>query len=131
VARRIALSEVTLKSGRVITEGDAVSIDVGNANRDPSAVGTDPDRFDPDRLLADGVAPWGLTFGHGMHACLGQELAGGLEPEDHVERHLLGSITVMAGMLLAAGARPDPANPPVEDRSTTRGVWGGYPVRFG
>ncbi len=103
----------------------------GRANRDESAVGADPDGFDPDRRLADGVTPWGLTFGHGMHACLGQELAGGLEPDDHVERHLLGSITVMAGMLLAAGARPDPDDPPIEDRSTTRVVWGGYPVRFG
>ena len=131
VARRVAVSEVALKSGHVIAAGAVVSIDIRCANRDESAVGADPDGFDPDRRLADGVTPWGLTFGHGMHACLGQELAGGLEPDDHVERHLLGSITVMAGMLLAAGARPDPDDPPIEDRSTTRVVWGGYPVRFG
>ncbi len=135
VARRVAVSEATLKSGTVIAAGAAVSIDIQRANRDPSAVGAHPDEFDPDRRLADGVTPWGLTFGHGMHACLGQELAGGLEagqpgPGD-LETHLLGSITVMAGKLLAAGARPDPDRPPVEDRSTTRVVWGGYPVRFG
>ncbi len=130
VARRIAIVDVELRSGRTIAAGDEVTIDLRQANRDPAAVGADPDAFDPDRRLAEGVAPWALTFGHGMHACLGQELAGGLEPDDSGDRRLLGSIAVMSGVLLRAGARPDPDRPATEDRSTTRAVWASYPVTF-
>ncbi len=130
VARRLAVEDVELKSGTRIATGDAVTIDIQRANRDPAMVGADPDRFDPDRRLADGVPPWGLSFGHGVHACLGQELAGGLEPDEPLEHHLLGSIAVMTGVLLRAGARTDPAHPPVEDHSTTRRVWASYPVTF-
>lgn len=134
VARRIAMSDVTLRSGRTIAAGSEVTIEIGSANRDESAFGACPDAFDPDRVLTEGVAPWGLTFGHGMHACLGQELAGGLEPDRAgdrpLEQHLLGSITVMAGMLMDAGVRPDADRPPREDRSTTRAVWAEYPVTF-
>jgi hypothetical protein len=101
-------------------------------NRDPAVFGEDADRFDPHRSLPDDVAPWGMSFGHGVHACLGQELAGGLafHPEDPLAAHLLGSVTVMAGVVLAAGARPDPEDPPELDTSTTREVFGRYPVRF-
>ncbi len=131
VALRIATEEVLLKSGERIAADEVVAISVESANRDPLAVGVRPAEFDPYRERADGVAPWGLSFGHGMHACLGQELAGGLDPVDGLDHHLLGAITVMAGALLAAGARPDPDDPPALDPTTTRQMWGRYPVLFG
>lgn len=131
VARRIAVDDVTLRSGHRIAAGDEVVIHVAAANRDPALFGDRPDDFDPFRTLADGVAPWGLSFGHGTHACLGQELAGGLEPDDQLDHHLIGSVAIMAGRMLAAGARPDPDDPPSRDTTTTRPVWGRYPVRFG
>jgi len=74
------------------------------------------------------VGPWGLSFGHGAHACLGQELAGGLEPTDALDHRLLGSIVLMARAVLLAGARPDPDDPPTIDPATTRNNWGRYPV---
>lgn len=131
VALRTALTDVELRSGVSISAGESVVIHVERANRDPAVFGADADRFDPFRSLADGVPPWGLSFGHGVHACLGQELAGGLEPDDAIEHHLLGAIAIMAGTMLAAGARPDPDAPATLDASTTRSVWGTYPVRFG
>lgn len=130
VALRIALADVELKSGSKIAAGETVAIGIEQANRDPELFGPHPDRFDPFRTIADDVAPWGLSFGHGVHACLGQELAGGLAPDDSLEHHLLGAITIMAGAMLAAGARPDPDAPATLDRTTTRSVWGSYPVRF-
>ncbi len=131
VAMRVATCDVELKSGRVLPEGEVVVIDVEHANRDPLVFGPAVDDFVPHRPIADGVAPWGLSFGTGTHACLGQELASGLEPGDAVEHHLLGSVAIMAGEMLAAGARPRPDDPPQLDAGTTRRVWGRYPVDFG
>ncbi len=130
VALRIAIDEVTLKSGRVLPKGERIAISVHDANRDPIVFPGDPDRFDPYRKVGDGVAPWGLSFGHGAHACLGQELASGLEPDDALDHHLLGSVALMAGVMLRAGAQPDPNDPARLDSTTTRTVWELYPVRF-
>ena len=143
VARRIAVEPTDLGGGAVAAAGDVVVIDIERANRDPAAFGADPDRFDPARRRAERVPPWGLSFGSGMHACLGQELAGGHEPpaghelagshDDGAEldAHLYGAIAIMAGALLDAGARPDPDDRPSVDASTTRPHFGRYPVRFG
>jgi cytochrome P450 len=130
VAIRRATTDVVLKSGTAIAVGDEVVIDLDRANRDPDVFGREPDRFDPFRTIADGVAPWGLSFGHGTHACLGQELAGGLEPDPGIDQHLQGAVTLMAGALLRAGATPDRDDPPVRDDTTRRAIWGRYPVRF-
>ena len=128
VALRRAVAPVVLRSGITIAEDENVVIDIQSANRDPAAVGPNGDRFDPFRQMADGVAPWGLSFGHGAHACLGRELAGGLEPDEALDDHLLGSIALMAGAVLRAGACPDPDDPPTIDAGTTRNNWGRYPV---
>lgn len=138
VSLRHALDDIVLKSGLAIQRGALVAVDIQAANRDPLVWGDRASEFDPFRPVADGVMPWGLSFGHGVHACLGQELAGGLEcpmeatsdtPLDP-ENHLYGSIAVMAHAILTAGARRDPSDPPTRDQSTTREVWGRYPVVF-
>ena len=65
---RTAQEDVTL-SGRCIRAGQAVYAVVGAANRDPAQF-ADPDRFDLGR-----VNNRHLSFGSGIHACLGQGLA--------------------------------------------------------
>jgi cytochrome P450 len=131
VARRIALADVTLPSGASIRTNEDVVIHVEQANRDRLVFGPDAERYDPFRAAAEGVAPWGLSFGHGPHACLGQELAGGSDPNDNGRDHLLGTINVMAGALLRAGARLNPDDGPILDTSTTRHMWRRFPVLFG
>lgn len=136
VSLRIAVEDLELKSGIGIRSGDTLVIRLDEVNRDPEVWGSDADDFVPTRTLPDGVMPWGLSFGHGVHACLGQELAGGVEYLDRLEGsdvplgHLVGAITVMARSMLSAGARPDRSRPPQSDTSTTRQVWGSYPVLF-
>ena len=131
VALRWSLEPFELRSGKGIPGGELVSIGVESANRDVTVFGADADGFNPDRTLPEGIAPWGLSFGHGAHACLGQELAGGLEPDDAHQHHLLGAVAMMASRLLSLGARPDPDQPAKLDLSTTRMSWGSYPVVFG
>lgn len=57
-------------SGTTIEEGDRLLLSLAAANRDPQ-VFDDPDSFDVTRETADKH----LTFGHGIHTCIGAPLA--------------------------------------------------------
>jgi cytochrome P450 len=65
---RTATTDVEL-AGTTIPAGATVMALIGSANRDASAF-PDPDRFDPGRDASDH-----LSFGHGVHFCLGAALA--------------------------------------------------------
>jgi cytochrome P450 len=133
VGERWALADTVLKSGRAIAQGSKVVIDLATVNRDPELFGADADCFDPRRVpLVEGVPPWGLSFGHGMHACIGQELAVGLlERSDEHAEHEYGLVTVAVQAMIDRGARADPGSPPTMDTSTRRPYWGTYPVLLG
>ncbi|MEU2396250.1 cytochrome P450 [Streptomyces sp. NPDC007369] len=65
---RVALEDVEL-DGRTIKAGETVTLSVEAANRDP-------ERFaDPDTLDIRRKATGQLGFGHGIHQCLGAQLA--------------------------------------------------------
>ncbi|MEU8270353.1 cytochrome P450 [Sphaerisporangium sp. NPDC049002] len=65
---RVALEDVEL-GGQVIKEGQTVTVSVPAANRDP-------DRFPhPDTLDLHRSASGHVAFGHGIHQCIGQQLA--------------------------------------------------------
>lgn len=133
VAMRWALAEVDLTGAGHVAAGDKVVVDLVAANRDPSVFGEDADVFDPVRDLASGVAPWGLSFGLGMHACIGQDLAAGIEPSgDELDPdHLFGLVPIALEALLGAGARRDPDRPATVDLDSARGYWSSYPIVFG
>ncbi|QFZ17336.1 cytochrome P450 [Saccharothrix syringae] len=65
---RTALEDVEV-GGALVRAGDTVSISVAAANRDPGRFER-PDEFDIRRS-----ATGHLGFGHGVHQCLGQQLA--------------------------------------------------------
>ena len=133
VATRRALAPVTFRSGLHIPEGTVVVLDLTAANQDDSVWGPSASRFDPDRVVPEGVMPWGNSFGGGVHACIGMELDGGIEPDsaqaDDAE-HLMGTVALLVEAVMAGGVRPDPASPPVRDPATTRVNWSSYPVLF-
>lgn len=65
---RAALEDVEI-DGVVIKAGDVVTINLPAANRDPA-------RFpQADRLAITSPATGHVSFGHGVHQCLGQQLA--------------------------------------------------------
>src|SRR6185312_15012289 len=64
-----AVTEDIELGGEVVKAGEAITVSVAAANRDPSRY-DDPDRLD---LARDPQSH--LGFGRGMHACLGQQLA--------------------------------------------------------
>lgn len=133
VGMRWALEDVTLKSGVRIPRGGKLVIDLAAVNRDPEVFGPDAAEFNPYRRLPAGVGPFGLSFGGGMHVCIGQDLAAGVVPSGDVEpdAHLYGLVTGAVQTMFNAGVRRDPDAPPQRDANTARPYWGTYPVLLG
>ena len=67
-----------------------------------------------------------------MHACIGQELAAGLnERSQETADYEYGLSTVAVQSMFDRGVRPDPSNPPQMDTATSRPYWGSYSVLLG
>jgi cytochrome P450 len=58
--------------GCPVRKNVVIAVSLSGADRDPAWAGPDPDGFDPARSPAGGGH---LAFGHGMHRCVGAELA--------------------------------------------------------
>jgi len=67
---RVALEDIEDLGGRRIAKGDGVLCLLGSANRDPAVYPDRPDSLDIER---PNVRP--LSFGGGIHHCLGAQLA--------------------------------------------------------
>lgn len=132
VAWRRPVCPVSLGDGATASPADQVVVDLRAANRDPAVFGADADRFDPHRTVPNMVAPFGLTFGTGVHSCLGRDLDGGVLPRKDTDpkTHQYGIVALLAHTLLQHGARPDPDDPPIRAEHTERPNWGRYPVLF-
>jgi cytochrome P450 len=67
---RVALEDIEDLGGKKIPKGDPVLCLLGSANRDPAVYPDRPDRLD---ITRQNVRP--LSFGGGIHFCLGAQLA--------------------------------------------------------
>ncbi|MCE4943616.1 cytochrome P450 [Streptomyces albulus] len=67
---RFATTDIPVADGIVIRKGQAILAAYSAANRHPALHGPDADRFDPTR-----PDKTHLSFGHGVHLCLGATLA--------------------------------------------------------
>ena len=67
---RVALEEIEDLGGRTIPKGESVLCLLGSANHDPAVYPDNPDRLD---ITRPNVKP--LSFGGGIHFCLGAQLA--------------------------------------------------------
>lgn len=115
-----------------VDEEDRVVLNLHEANRDQSIYGPTANDYDPHRDVPEGREPWGLTFGVGIHTCLGRDLDGGTAQKGKFDpvTHQYGIIALLVRALLDHGATVDPTNPAQEDETTERRNWGSYPVRF-
>jgi cytochrome P450 len=131
--KRRAEADTTV-AGVAIPKDATVILDATAGNRDPRLFGADPDRFDPDRTVGDGVPRWGLSFGAGAHQCPGRSVGGGFPvPDDFAvdDQHVFGLVAFMLEALAARGIGPDPDRLPERDTRTERFTrWRHYPVRF-
>lgn len=67
---RYAVEDIELPDGTTIRQGDAILTTIAAANRDPDKYGPGADRFDIQREGGEH-----LSFGHGVHFCMGAPLA--------------------------------------------------------
>jgi cytochrome P450 len=132
VAMRWALADITLPDGTEVPKGSKVIIDLMSVNRDPDVFGADASEFNPYRTLPAGVLPYGLSFGSGMHACIGQDLAAGVLPVDGQPKpdHIYGLVSGAVQALFDNGVQPDPTESPSMNPASKRPYWGRYPVVF-
>jgi len=70
MAGRVALEDIDDLAGKKIPKGESVLCLLGSANRDPAVYPDRPDRLD---ITRPNVRP--LSFGGGIHFCLGAQLA--------------------------------------------------------
>ncbi len=101
---RIALEDAVM-AGKTIARGQMVVLSLGAANRDP-------ERFpDPDRLDIQRAENPHLSFGHGLHFCLGAPLA-----------RLEGQIAITTLLRRMPGLRLDAEEPEWLPSLTLRGL---------
>jgi cytochrome P450 len=111
---RSALTDVELEGVRVAA-GESVMVSLPTANRDPEHI-ADPDTLDLTRPAAGHLA-----FGHGVHQCLGQQLA-----RVELRVALPALFRRFPDLRLAA----DPADVPLRDDMVVYGVHA-LPVTWG
>ena len=109
---RIAATDTLLSTGRKVAKGERVALFFVPANRDRTLFGEDADEFNPHREGRPRLSPWGLTFGGGVHTCIGRPLVTGMfsRPDDRTGTE--GTMIRMLHALFEAGAETDPLNPP-------------------
>ena len=132
VALRKAVCPVQLPGNKSADVDDDVVIDLYNSNRDKKIFGNDADKFNPDRETPNGQNLYGLSFGLGMHSCIGRNLAAGVnsKPDTDPNNHHYGTVTMIMRKLISCNAIPDISNPPRMDEKTKRPNWGYYPITF-
>jgi len=106
---RMATADVAVEGG-VIVAGQEIHVEYVAANRSTDVFGADANEYNPRRPdPADGMPRYGVGFGTGTHQCYGMRVVLGMEGKGGAHVHLLRA-------LLAAGARPDPDEPPTSLR---------------
>ena len=132
VALRKPVCPVQLPGNKSADVDDNIVIDLYNSNRDKKIFGDDADKFNPDRETPNGQNLYGLSFGLGMHSCIGRNLAAGVnsKPDTDPNNHHYGTVTMIMRKLISCNAIPDISKPPRMDEKTKRPNWGYYPITF-
>lgn len=133
IAQRRPLCPVHLPDGQQATPEDTVVVDLFRANRQSGTFGDDATSFNPHRQLPPIQPPYGVTFGVGIHTCLGRNLAAGDAAKAGTDpaTHQYGTVTLIALALIANNARPDPERAPQREANIAREAWSTYPVLIG
>lgn len=104
---RTANQDVTLASGRKVTKGEKLAMFPAVANEETELFGDDAQSFNPHRQCPASLNPWGLTFGAGVHLCMGRSLVTGVYREFDDREGTEGSMVRILKALFSRGVKLD------------------------
>ncbi len=126
---RMATKDVHLKSsGRAFKKGDRIALYFSAANRESALFGDAVESFNPLRPFSKKPPPWGLTFGSGVHTCIGRALVTGLSRSYDDTDPTLGTIVGVLKALYSAGATLDPESPPRRNTESFHDAFASMPI---
>jgi cytochrome P450 len=134
---RRAAGPCELRSGRQIAAGERLMLLFSKANQDPRIFGSDAAGFDPYRQdrLEPGTMPWGISFGGGVHMCIGRRMVTGGDwfakgATARADTEQTGTLVALLLALYQAGIEPDPDESAVRQDLTHFDEHARYPARF-
>ncbi len=125
---RAAAREVTLSTGRKVAKGEMVALHAPPANVQTEVFGEDARYFNPWRETPKGMQPWGMTFGLGVHSCLGRNLVTGIMNRGDDKHGTHGTAVRVMMALYGLGAELDPDNPPKRPEDSLHDTYESVPV---
>ena len=131
-ARKVV--QTTRIAGQLFEEGDELKLDLASANKDVAVFGEDADVFNPIREIKMKKSQlFGLTFGAGVHHCVGRDLDGGIRILNQRESNMpqFGIITRVLVSLFENGMKLHPEKISKKETHTSRDQWECFPVTIG
>lgn len=125
---RTAVREVTLSTGRKVAAREMVALHAPPANVQTEVFGEDARYFNPYRETPKKMQPWGMTFGLGVHSCIGQNLVTGIKNRGDDKHGTHGTAVRIMKSMYDLGAELDPDNPPKRREGTMHDVYSSMPV---
>jgi hypothetical protein len=105
-----------------------VALHAAPANVGTDVFGDDARYFNPWRETPKGVQPWGMTFGLGVHSCLGRNLVTGIMNRGDEKHGTHGTAVRFLKAMYELGAELDPANPPKRPHESLHDNYESVPV---
>lgn len=125
---RRAAREVVLSTGRKVKAGEMVALHAPVANVSTEIFGDDARLFNPYRKIPEGMKPWGMTFGLGVHTCLGQNLVTGIQNKGDTKHGTHGTAVRLLKALYEFGAEVDTKKPAQRPDDNLHDTWDTVPV---
>jgi cytochrome P450 len=125
---RAAVRDVTLSTGRRVAKDEMVALHAPPANVQTEVFGADARLFNPKREIPKGMQPWGMTFGLGVHTCLGRNLVTGIMNRGDDKHGTHGTAVRIMMALYAHGAELDPDAPPRRPAGTMHDTYESVPL---
>ena len=125
---RAAVEDVTLSTGRVVRKGETVALYAPPANLEAGIFGEDARNFNPNREPPVGTLPWGMTFGSGVHMCLGRNLVTGIRGRTDEKFGSDGTAVKIVKAFYARGCELDPDRPPKRNTASYHDAYESVPI---
>ena len=125
---RIASQDVTLSTGRNVKMGEMLALYAPSANLETGLFGEDARYFNPYRAVPAGQMPWGMTFGSGIHMCLGRNLVTGIRGKTDTKFGNDGTALKIVKTFYGLGCALDPENPPRRWAASYHDAYASLPV---